>query len=379
MDFKIGKMVQQPQGFKAFIPNPFPPGGIAELLSMPRVQETLNAATLQLGKLDGITEILPDLDFFIFMYVRKEAALSSEIEGTQATMIDAIRAEVELTSDLPKDVERITHYIDAMNSGLRRLQDLPLSIRLIKEVHGTLIEGTNDGFGKTPGEIRTSQNWIGGSSLANARYVPPPVDDMNRALSDLEKFLHSKEPCPRLVKAALAHAQFETIHPFLDGNGRTGRLLVTFYLCHESVLDKPVLYLSAFFQKHREAYFDLLNDYHQKGDIESWLLFFLDGVREVAAEAVKTSAAINSLRLKDMERIQLLGKQSKMGMVVLKELYKLPITSVAKVQEWTGLSRQAANTLVNRMTEIGILVQRDKNVKHGRQFSYEEYLNLFTE
>src|SRR3989344_8237233 len=262
-EMEIGKFVQQPQGFKAFVPAPFPP---AERFIFSPLTENLHArASLMLGKLDGITQLLPDLDFFIYMYVRKEAALSSEIEGTQATMSDAIRAEVEITKDLPQDVDRILHYIEAMNYGLKRLEDLPLSLRLIREVHRALIADTGDAPGKTPGEFRTSQNWIGGASPATARFVPPPVTNMHHALDELEKFMHAKDGLPPLIKTALLHAQFETIHPFLDGNGRTGRLLITFFLCQQGVLERPVLYLSEYFKKNRELYFDLIHDYHNKG------------------------------------------------------------------------------------------------------------------
>lgn len=246
-----------------------------KILFFSKLTEQLHArASLFVGKLDGVTQLLPDIDLFIFMYARKEAALSSEIEGTKATMSDAIRAEVEMTSDLPPDVNRILHYIKAMNEGLRRLESLPLSNRLIREVHKTLLEGTGDEPGKTPGEFRTSQNWIGGASPSTARFVPPPVEEMKRALSEWEKFLHAESDLTPLIKTALMHAQFETIHPFLDGNGRVGRLLITFYLCHQGILERPVLYISEFFKKHREAYFDLLEAYHNKGDLEALGQFF---------------------------------------------------------------------------------------------------------
>jgi len=336
-------------------------------------------ATLRLGKLDGITQLLPDLDFFIFMYVRKEAALSSEIEGTRATMIDSLDAEVNTaTRNLPKDVDRILHYIEAMNYGLKRLNEFPLSLRLIREVHKMLIEGTIDEPGKTPGEFRVSQNWLGGTSPKNARYVPPPVDEMHRSLDDLEEFLHKRDAIPPLVKTGLSHAQFETIHPFLDGNGRTGRLLITFYLCQQGILEKPVLYLSEYFMRHREAYFDALSAYHDKGEVVPWLNFFFEGVATVAERAIETARSIEKLRERDMAKVQALGRRAKVADRVLKELYKLPIVNVSKVQEWTGQSRQSANNLVNALVEAGILEQRDKEEKYARTFWYKRYLDLFT-
>lgn len=375
---EIGKFIQQPGGFKAFIPSKFPP---ESALIFSKQMESLHAkASFLVGKLDGITQLLPDIDLFIFMYARKEAALSSEIEGTRATMSDAIRAEVEMTSDLPPDVDRILHYIKAMNEGLRRLKSLPLSNRLIREVHKELLQGTSDAPGKTPGEFRASQNWIGGASPQTARFVPPPVEEMKRALSEWEKFLHEENDLTPLVKTALMHAQFETIHPFLDGNGRVGRLMITFFLCHQGILEQPVLYISEFFKKHREVYFDLLESYHNKGDIESWVNFFLEGVANVAEGAIQTAKKINTLREQDMAKIQAIGGQrAKSGMVVLRKLYELPIINVRKVEEWTGLSRPSANALVKTLMKEGILEQRNRRTKYGRDFEYKKYLKLFTD
>ncbi|MBI4175113.1 Fic family protein [Candidatus Berkelbacteria bacterium] len=256
---KIGRFVQQPTGYRAFIPEKFPP---AELIQLSQKTQQLHAcAALLLGKLDGITQLLPDLDFFIFMYIRKEAARSSEIEGTKATMVDVMKAEAEIESVLPDDVERILHYIQAMNYGLERITTLPLSLRFIREVHKILLQGTKDAPGKTPGEFRTSQNWIGGGSPATASFVPPPAHAMLPALDDLEKFLHAHNEYPPLIKAGLMHAQFETIHPFLDGNGRVGRLLTTFYLYKLGILEQPVLYLSEYFLNNQQAYYCALNRY----------------------------------------------------------------------------------------------------------------------
>jgi Fic family protein len=373
---EIGKIVKQKTGYKAFVPNKFPP---AEEIALSKLSYKLNAeASLALGKLDGITQLLPDLDFFIFMYVRKEATNSSQIEGAKATMIDAIKAETEITNDLPRDVDDIIHYIEAMNYGLKRLEKFPLSLRLIREVHKVLMANARSDHFSDPGEFRRSQNWIGGATLATASFVPPAVPEMKNALSDLEKFLHADDDLLPLIKTALMHAQFETIHPFLDGNGRSGRLLITFYLCHLGLIERPVLYLSEFFKKNRKLYYEFLHAYHNNGEVLPWINFFLEGVKTVSTEAVKTSRKINDLREKDMEKVlNLKGGLSENGLKVLQELYKLPIVNVKKIEEWTGLSRPSANALVARFVNMGILYQTDKEAEYARQFEYKEYLKLF--
>ena len=374
---KIGKLIQQPSGYKAFIPGKFPPE--EQIVLSDKIHQLHAKAVLMLGKLDGITQLLPDLDFFILMYIRKEATRSSEIEGTKATIVDVIKSEAEIgTNRFPQDVERITHYISAMEYGLRRLESLPLSLRFIREIHKVLIEKTADAPGKTPGEFRVSQNWIGGGSPNTAKFVPPIPSEIHRCLDDFEKFLYTKDEYPPLIKAALAHAQFETIHPFLDGNGRAGRLLTTFYLCKLGILERPVLYLSEYFLNNQKTYYDSLQAYHQEdADVSGWLDFFLDGVAIIAAEAIETSKKINTLRQKDVAKIQSLGRRAKTGAIVLENLYKLPIVSVKKVEEWTQLSRPQANGLVKKLVELGILEQRDKNIEYGREFWYKNYLNLF--
>lgn len=373
---KIGKIIKQPTGYKAFIPDKFPPA--EQIILNSKTQRLLAKASLMLGKLDGITQLLPDLDFFIFMYIRKEAARSSEIEGTKATMVDLIKTEAEIDNKLPDDVDRILHYIKAMNYGLKRVENLPLSLRFIREVHKVLLGGTVDAPGKDPGEFRKSQNWIGGGSPNTAKFVPPPPFEMMRCLSDLEKFLYSEDEYPPLIKAALAHAQFETIHPFLDGNGRTGRLLTTFYLCKLGILERPVLYLSEYFLNNQQSYYESLNTYHcEDGDISVWLDFFLDGVAIISTEAIEVSKRISKLQYNDTIKVQALGRRAETGMTVLENLYKLPIISVRKVEEWTGLSRTQANELVQKLVELKILEKRDKNIEYGREFWYKDYLKLF--
>jgi len=371
----IGSYIKQPQGYTAFIPSPFPPK--EEIALSLETVRLLEKANLLVGKLDGITQTLPNLDFFIFMYVRKEAALSSEIEGTKATMVDSIKAELEMTKALPKDVNDILHYIQAMNHGLKRLNELPLSLRLIKEVHHVLMTKARGEVFAYPGEFRKTQNWIRGTRPDNARFIPPPLDEMKQALSDLELYLHKEDMLPMLVKTALIHAQFETIHPFVDGNGRTGRLLITFFLCQQKILDKPVLYLSEFFKKHRELYFDLLENYHNKGEIYPWINFFLEGIAIVSQDAIITSRKINALRDRDIKRINAYGGSPKSALLVMDKLYELPIVNVRKVQEWTGFTRAGANDLVKKMIKIGILGQKGKEVEYDRIFEYREYLNIF--
>ena len=372
----IGKLVQQPNGYKAFIPDKFPPR--ENIILNTKTQQLHAKAVLMLGKLDGITQLLPDLDFFILMYIRKEATKSSEIEGTKATIIDVIKTESQIEYRYPKDVERILHYIQAMEYGLKRLETLPLSLKFIREIHKILLEDTADAPGKTPGEFRKSQNWIGGGSLNTATFIPPTPSEMSRCLDDFEKFIYAADDYTPLIKAALLHAQFETIHPFLDGNGRTGRLITTFYLCKLGILERPVLYLSDYFLKNQQEYYNSLAKYHSvDSDITTWLDFFLDGVAIIASEAIETSKKINSLRIKDLLKIQTLGKRAKNGIIVLEKLYNLPIIKVKKVEEWTGLSRPQANELVKKFVEIGVLEQINKKVEYDREFWYKKYMDLF--
>jgi len=372
----IGKYVQQRGDYRAFIPEKFPPVELS--LNEPKIIKLLANANLQLGKLDGLTKLLPDIDFFIFMYINKEAAYSSQVEGTRAKLTDALQAEVERTSDLPKDVDDILHYIKAMNEGLKRLDKLPLSLRLIKEVHAILLTKARSSTNPHPGEFRKSQNWIMGTNPADARFVPPPPEYVMEAMGDLEKFFYSHEELPILIKAGLIHSQFETIHPFLDGNGRTGRLLITFYLCQQKILERPVLYLSEHFKKHRDLYFSMLEEY-RKGNVVSWLDFFLKGIVRVAGEAIETSNKVIELREKDLHKVSELGRASKNAIVVLKNLYRIPIINVRKIEEVAALSREAANQLVDRFVKLGILAPKDKGKRYGRLFVYKEYLGLFDE
>jgi len=373
-DVLIGRLIQQPGGFRAFVPEKFPPEKVS--FGDPKLVKLLSEADLALGRLDGLTQGIPDLNFFMLMYMKKESALSSQIEGTQARLTDALYAETGSLAHVPADVSDILRHIKSMNAGLEMLERLPLSLRLIKETHKVLLTDARSDFFPHPGEFRKSQNWILGTSPADARFVPPPPEYVLSAMSDLEKFFYSHEEIPILIKAGLCHAQFETIHPFLDGNGRTGRLLITLFLCQQEALKKPILYLSAYFKKHRELYFELLNGY-RKGHVVPWVEFFLKSIAWVAKEATQSLNKILALKERDMHRVSGLGKASKYSFMLLKHLYKLPIVNVKKIQEFTGLSREGANGLVKRLADMGLLRQSDKSKTYGRIFVYKEYLDIF--
>lgn len=370
----IGRYIYQKGGYRAFIPEGFPPKELS--FNTSKIINLLAEANLLLGKLDGLTKLLPDINFFIFMYIKKEAAYSSQVEGTRAKLTDALQAEIGKTTNLPRDVDDILHYISAMNAGLQKLEKLPLSLRLIREVHEVLLTEARSSAYPYPGEFRKTQNWIMGTTPNDARFVPPPPEYVMPAMGELEKFFHSEEEIPLLIKAALIHSQFETIHPFIDGNGRTGRLLITFYLCQQGILEKPVLYLSEHFRKHRDLYFSMLDEY-RKGNVAAWLEFFLKGIANVSKEAIKTSNRVIELREKDLHRLAGLGKANKQAIVLLKNLFKLPMVNVRKIQEFTGLSREASNRLVKKFVKLGILHPKDKEKKYAQIFVYKEYLDLF--
>jgi len=346
-----------------------------------RLADHLERATLALGSLVGSAEILPDPDLFVYMYVRREAVLSSQIEGTEASLVDLLEYEAQLErADRKVDIREITNYIDALRYGLERVEALPLSLRLIREIHEKLMLGVRGGEpAKTPGEFRRSQNWIGGPTPATARFVPPPVSEMTSALHQLELFLHADTALPILIRVGLAHAQFETIHPFLDGNGRIGRLLITFVLVHERVLREPILYLSIFFKRHRQEYYDRLQAIREKGDWEGWLEFFLEGVASVSAEATDTARRIVSLREETRAEInERLGRRTGSALQLLEDLFENPILNVKRVQEVTTLSQPAANALTNAMEELGILHEITGR-KTYRVFAFGRYLDLFAE
>lgn len=376
---RAGRYVAQPTGYRAFIPEPLPPKPPIQLTG--EVQRLLSEADRALGRLDGSVLTLPNPDLFVFMYVRKEAVLSSQIEGTQSSLQDLLAAEAHILGEgRPRDVDEVVNYVRAMNHGLARLAKLPVSVRLIREIHTELMKGVR-GSELTPGELRRSQNWIGpaGCTLAEATFVPPPPAEVPAALGALEKFLHNGEDILLLIKIGLAHAQFETIHPFLDGNGRVGRLLITFLLCERGALHKPVLYLSHYLKRHRQAYYDHLQAVRERGDWESWLTFFLRGVAEVSVQAAETARKILQLREDHRKKItEHLGRAAGNGHRVLERLYERPIMSVSDVRELLGTTFAGANQIVQRLVDLKILAEITGQARN-RRFRYDAYVRLFDE
>jgi len=373
---RAGRYVLQPQDYQAFIPTPLPPEPPVRLDR--QLQTLLSQADQALGRLDGSIQTLPDPDLFVFMYVRKEAVLSSQIEGTQSSLQDVLAAEARIrTPGRASDTDEVINYVTAMNYGLERLKTLPISSRLIREIHERLLQGVR-GSKMRPGELRTSQNWIGpaGCTLQEASYVPPPHREVSNALGDLETFIHGPGDLPNLVQIGLIHAQFETIHPFLDGNGRVGRLLITFLLCQRGILLQPVLYLSHFFRQHRSEYYERLQAVHDTGDWEGWLAFFLRGVAEVSAEATETVRRILTLREEHRSRVtEHLGRAAANGHRVLEQIYRRPFVSVSDVQAMSGTAYRAANRLVAGLVEIGILEEITGD-RRNRVYRYTPYLQI---
>jgi Fic family protein len=372
---RAGSFIAQPEGYVAFIPKPLPPSPPLEL--EPALLKLLEEAVAELGRLDGVAKVIPDPDFFISMYVRREAVLSSQIEGTQSTLEDLL--ELELESDHRNrlsDAFEIANYVKAMNFGLRRIETLPLSLRLIREIHKDLLR---DGRGSmaTPGEFRRTQNWIGpaGASLKRATFIPPPVIDMNKALHDFERYLHADAGYPTLIEVGLAHAQFETIHPFLDGNGRVGRLLNTFLLVHRGILRKPLLYLSYYFKLHRTEYYDRLMSVRLDGDWEGWIRFFLRGVAQTAQEATETAEQLFELR--EAHRTLVLDEHlGQNGLLLLSRLFQQPLINISVAAALSGSSFPTASRLVSRFEKLGLL-REITGQKRSRIFRYEPYLALF--
>ncbi len=334
---------------------------------------------MSLARLDGMGRILPNVDLFIAMYVRKEALLSSQIEGTQASLEDLFEFESGETPENINDVEEVVNYIKALNYGMERLDSLPMSLRLIKEIHETLMKGVRGGK-KQPGEFRKTQNWIGpaGCTLQDASFVPPPPHEAVKTLGELEKYLHAKKGLPVLIDCALVHYQFETIHPFLDGNGRLGRLLITFYLYWKGVLHRPLLYLSFFFKKHRQEYYDRLSMVRVKGDYEQWLTFFLEGVIETADSAIETSRRILELQTSHRQLLWQKKISSPYAVGILESLYSKPYVSVTEVAKEFSISYQSAGKLVVQLERAGIL-KEITGKKRGRRYLYIDYINILAE
>jgi Fic family protein len=362
-------------GFAAFVPKPLPPSPPLELSNV--LHARLDRANQTLGRLDGITLLLPDPDLFLYSYVRKEAVLSSQIEGTQSSLSDLLLFEHNGPSSVPRgDVEEASRYVAAIYRGIELLEaGLPVSVRLLREVHAVLAQDTRGGE-RQPGEFRRVQNWIGGAQPATARFVPPPAQHIPGAMADLERFLNDvPSPTPLLIKAALAHAQFETIHPFLDGNGRLGRLLVTLLLVADGVLRQPLLYLSLYLKRHRDLYYDHLQRVRTDGDWESWLRFFVDGVIDVAASTAETTTNLVQMFERDRQRVQQLGRAAATAIRVHERLIREIIARPADVASALGLSEPPVYQAFTRLEGLGIL-REITGRQRGRLYAYDEYISL---
>ena len=370
---RAGRYVLQATGYKAFLPEPLPP--FPEVEYDGELRTALSNADRDLARLDAIAALLPNPDLFVAMYVKHEAVLSSQIGGTQSTLEDVLAFEADATHrQAPKDVEEVINYVRAMNHGLRRLDKLPLSLRLLREIHGELMHKVRGGE-KTPGEFRTTQNWIGapGSTLSNAAFVPPPPHELMTALGALEKFLHEgKTTVPLLIRCGLAHAQFETIHPFLDGNGRVGRLLITLMLCEEAALSRPLLYLSVFLKAHRAEYYDRLTAIRTQGHWEQWLKFFLRGMSLTARAATRTAHDIVAVR--DTHR-NAIAKNAK-ALRLLDHLYRQPLISAKHVTAAVGCSTPTALKLLEDFEARGWL-KEITGFERNRLYRYQPYMDLF--
>jgi Fic family protein len=374
---RSGVYVKQTTGYRAFIPTPLPPKPAVKIEK--ELQNLLPRADMALARLDGVAQMLPNVDLFIAMYVKKEALLSSQIEGTQASLDDLFAYECGDKLENLNDVTEVLNYVKAMNYGLDRLQSLPMSLRLIKEIHAILLEGAR-GSERLPGEFKRSQNWIGppGCSLNEASYVPPPPHEALEAMGSLEYYFHDKERLPILVDCALIHYQFETIHPFLDGNGRMGRLLITFYLCWKGVLHKPLLYLSYYFKKNRQEYYDRLNMVRETGNYEQWVDYFLKGVENISGAAMDTARQILELQTNHRRLLWEKKISSPIAVGILKQLFYTPTVSIPQVAERFNVSYQAASTIVAQLKKVQIL-RETTGRKRDKRYVYSDYLDILAE
>ena len=362
---------------QAFVPAPLPPRPPIDWT--PELRSKFDQAWLSLGRLDSVSTLLPDTSLFLYMYVRKEAVLSSMIEGTQSSLSDLLLFELDQEPVVPlDDVREVSNYVAALDHGLRLLEEgLPLSLRLFRETHGVLLT-KGRGSNQTPGEFRRSQNWIGGTRPGNAAFVPPPAEEVLECMSKLELFLHDQpEPTPVLLKAALAHVQFETIHPFLDGNGRLGRLLIALLLCEQKVLREPMLYLSLYFKTHRQYYYELLNNVRMTGDWEGWLDFFAEAVSVTATQAVETAQQLLDLSNQDRDKISGLGRAAASTLQVHRALMEHPIATSGSLVEKTGITPATVNKALGHLQQLGIVKELTAQ-KRNRLFSYAGYIEIMS-
>jgi Fic family protein len=376
---RLGRFVETAvagETVRGFVPPPLPPEPTINVLAL---LQRLSLAERALGRLDGITMLLPKQELFLYMYVRKEAVLSSQIEGTQSTLTDLLRFETEAQAGQPvEDIREVSNYVDAMMYGLDRLHTLPLSLRLIREMHSRLLQSGRGGT-KSPGRFRRSQNWIGGTRPGNALFVPPPASELTACLGALEAFMHEdRSGLPPLIKAGLLHVQFETIHPFLDGNGRIGRLLVTLFLCVHGVLRSPLLYLSLYLKTHRADYYRLLQEVRERGAWEAWLEFFLDGVAETASKAFDAATQIVQLFKDDRERITARSQRAGSALRVHDLLQQNPFVTATLLVERTGLTAPTVNAVLADLERLDV-VREVTGRRRGRVFGYTRYLAILNE
>jgi Fic family protein len=360
---------------KAFIPDALPPSPSLEI--SPELQDLTDKALLALGRLDSISMLLPDTSLFLYMYVRKEAVLSSQIEGTQSSLSDLLLFEIDAAPGVPlDDVQEVSNYVAAMDHGLKRIKEgFPFSMRLIKEIHSVLLS-KGRGSDKSPGQFRKTQNWIGGTMPGNALFVPPPPNEVAQCMSNLEKFIHNKpQKTPALIKSALLHGQFETIHPFLDGNGRVGRLLITLLLCAEGVLKEPMLYPSLFFKTNREQYYNLLQAIRTEGDWEKWIEFFADAVRETAESAVKAANQLMHVADEDRKKIRSIGRAAGSALRVHQALLQKPVISIPKACQLSGLWTTTVTMVMKQLEKLGI-VKEITGARRNRLYSYISYMKI---
>ena len=373
---RAGKLQRQPGGHETFIPTA--PGQLE--ISLEPFVSLLSDADHALARLDAATEFLPNPDLFVKMYVRKEAVLSSQIEGTQASMNDLLDHEAGATpSERRDDVEEVGNYIDAVHYGIDRLDELPISVRMIREIHERILRGVR-GQNRAPGQFREAQNWIGpaGCSIEEVTYIPPPANLVEDLLADMEWFIHKDEQFPVLIRAALVHQFFESVHPFWDGNGRVGRLLITLMLLDNGRLQKPTLYLSDYFKRHRAEYYETLQRIHDEDDLEGWIEFFLRGIRQVAEDGNETARQIQTLREEHRQLVASRLDNSPRALVMLEKLFERPVVTVSTVAELIDRSYPIANDMVEKFERLDLLVEVTGN-QRNRRYHYKPYLDLFGE
>lgn len=371
---KIGKGQSE---YSCFVPSPLPLQNENDIKYDSEMIYLISEANRHIGRLDEVTDFLIAPNYFVYMYAKKEATLSSQIEGTKATFSDLIKAEAGMEDEVPNDVKEIENYIKAIQYGFERIKTLPLSLRLIREIHSILMSGVR-GEHKTPGEFRTSQNWIGGYSINSASYIPPGVEYLGACLDNFERFMHEEDKISPLIKAALLHSHFEMIHPFLDGNGRLGRLLITLYLSVNNILHRPTLYLSKYFKKHRSVYYDLLSNIHQKGQYEEFIKFFLTGIIETSKEAVEIARNITELKNSDIKKISTFGRLSESALTIYEGLFSKPTIRIEDVSKSLNVSVSTAGRLLGKLASEDILKNLD-NKKKDKVFVYQKYIDIFNQ